>query len=233
MIISDGDIHIYRQSIDAPLDKLDFFRKLLSQDELQRANRFRFDKDRNHFISGRGLLRIILGKYLNESPASVKISYLDKGKPYIESSPVKFNLAHSGGKAFYAFALNIEVGIDLEKIKEMPDAADIAERFFSEDEVNEFRTVEKDNIETAFFNCWTRKEAFIKAIGEGLSHPLADFSVTLKPGDEPKFLMIKNKPDEVKEWSLFDIEAESNFISSLALKAKNVNIIYKELNGFS
>ena len=229
MIIESKEIHIYRHSIDSPVSKLLYFEKLLSEDELKRANRFKFEKHRNQFITGRGYLRIILGKYLNESPVGINFSYFDKGKPYIDGNPLKFNLAHSGGKAVYALTMNNEVGVDLEVIKEMPDAIDIAKRFFSESEVKDFSEVENDNIGKAFFNCWTRKEAFIKAIGDGLSYPLADFSVTLKPGEDPKFLYIKKNPEEINEWKLFDIKCDENFVSSLAIKAEDMEIVYKDL----
>lgn len=230
MIIPENEIHIYRLSINIPSERIYNFEKLLSADELKRANRFRFEKDKNHFITGRGLLRIILSRYLDESPAGINFSYHEKGKPYLKDNSLKFNLAHSGGKAVYALTMNNELGIDLEIMKELPDALDIASRFFSESEVSEFKNVSVENVKTAFFNCWTRKEAFIKAIGEGLSYPLADFSVTLKPGDEPKFLWIKNDPDEVNKWSLININAHDNFISSLAIKTSDTRIVYKELH---
>ncbi|MBK8552594.1 MAG: 4'-phosphopantetheinyl transferase superfamily protein [Ignavibacteria bacterium] len=230
MTLQENEVHIYHHSIDTPSGGISNFEKLLSEDELKRANRFRFEKDRNHFITGRGLLRIILSRYLDVSPAGINFSYQEKGKPYLKNNSLKFNLAHSGGKAVYALTMNNEVGVDLEVMKDLPDALDIASRFFSESEVQEFQSVSEENVKTAFYNCWTRKEAFIKAIGEGLSHPLSDFSVTLKPGDEPKFLWMKNRPDEIYEWSLINIDADDNFVSSLAMKASDIRIVYKELN---
>ena len=227
MIIPGNEIHIYRSSLESSSELLKQYESLLSPDELQKAYRYKFEKDRDHFITGRALLRNILAKYLNQSPDEIIFSYSDKGKPFIKNSNLKFNLAHSGGKAVFAFADNAEVGIDIEYMRELPDALQIAKRFFSEEEVNEILKVRDDEIRSAFFNCWTRKEAFIKAVGEGLSYPLKDFTVTLIPGDNPEIKWIKDKDDEVKEWSLVNIQTDENYISSLAVKAAEVILIYK------
>ena len=227
MIIPGKEIHIYRSSLESTDEKLIGSELLLSPDELQKAYRFKFEKDRDHYITGRALLRNILGKYLNQSPENIIFSYSEKGKPYIKDSLIKFNLAHSGSMAVFAFAENAEVGIDIEYMRELPDALEIAKRFFSDEEVKEFMKVSEDEIRAAFFNCWTRKEAFIKAIGEGLSYPLKDFTVTLIPGDNPEIKWIKKKNDEVKEWKLINIQTDQNYISSLAVKAAEVILIYK------
>ncbi len=226
MTIPGNEIHIYRSSLESNAEELKGSELLLSSDELQKAYRYKFEKDRDHYIAGRTRLRNILGKYLNQSPDKIIFSYTEKGKPFIKDSPVKFNLAHSGDKAVFAFAENLEVGIDIEYMREMPDALQIATRFFSDEEVNEFSKVCEDKIRTAFFNCWTRKEAFIKAVGEGLSYPLKDFTVTLLPGVEPKIKWIKDKNKELKEWSLINIQTDRNYISSLAVKASEAILIY-------
>jgi 4'-phosphopantetheinyl transferase len=227
MVISENEIHIYRSSLESTSEQFKKYVSLLSPDELQKAYRYKFEKDRANYISGRALLRNLLGKYLDQSPGKITFSYSDKGKPYIKDSAVKFNLAHSGGKAVFAIANNIEVGIDIEFMRELPDALQIAKRFFSDGEVKEFSETREGDIRTAFFNCWTRKEAFIKAVGEGLSYPLKDFAVTFKPGDKPEVKWIKCKDDEVKEWSLFNIDTEENYISSLAVKADDLKVVYK------
>lgn len=226
MTIIGNEIHIYRSSLETTSDKIKDYESFLSADELYKANRYKFEKDRVHYITGRALLRNILSRYLNQFPGEIVFSYLDKGKPFIKDTEVKFNLAHSGGRAVYAVANNIDIGIDIEFMRELPDALQIAKRFFSEKEVDEFSEIREVDIRTAFFNCWTRKEAFIKAVGEGLSYPLKDFSVTLKPGDKPEILWIKDKAEEVKYWSLINIDTDENYISSLAVKAENVKVVY-------
>ncbi len=226
MTIIGNEIHIYRSSLETTSDKIKDYESFLSADELYKANRYKFEKDRVHYITGRALLRNILSRYLNQFPGEIVFSYSDKGKPFIKDTEVKFNLAHSGGRAVYAVANNIDIGIDIEFMRELPDALQIAKRFFSEKEVDEFSEIREVDIRTAFFNCWTRKEAFIKAVGEGLSYPLKDFSVTLKPGDKPEILWIKDKAEEVKYWSLINIDTDENYISSLAVKAENVKVVY-------
>ena len=227
MIIPGKEIHIYRSSIDSTDEELKGSELILSPDELQKAYRYKFEKDREQYIMARSLLRRILGKYLDQSPHKINFSYSEKGKPYIKDSLIKFNLAHSGGKAVFAFAENIDVGIDIEYMRDLPDELQIAKRFFSDEEVNEIMKVSEGDTKAAFFNCWTRKEAFIKAVGEGLSYPLKDFTVTLLPGVNPEIKWIKDKVDEVKEWKLVNILTDRNYISSLAVKAKIINIIYK------
>lgn len=225
MQITANEIHIYKTSLLKNEEELNELRKILSPDETAIANKFKFDKLKRRYAAGRGTLRELLSAYLNTTPVEIKFSYGEKGKPYINRSRIKFNLAHSNELAVYAFAIDTEVGIDLEFKKELPDAFDIAERFFSNDETAELRQLKEEDISTGFLNCWTRKEAFIKNIGEGLSYPLQDFSVTLKPGIEPEILRIKKNPGETNEWSLFSIDADNDYISALAVKSKNVKLV--------
>ena len=226
MIIQENEIHVYRSSLTTASEHLKESESVLSHDELQKANKYKFEKDKFHYISGRALLRSLLGKYLNRSPGKIIFSYSEKGKPFINESNIKFNLAHSGGKVVFAFTNNTDVGIDIEFMRELPDALQIAKRFFSEKEVDEFSEIREVDIRTAFFNCWTRKEAFIKALGEGLSYPLKDFSVTLKPGDKPEILWIKDKAEEAEKWRIFNIDTEDNYVSSLAVKAEDMKVVY-------
>ncbi|HMS34190.1 MAG TPA: 4'-phosphopantetheinyl transferase superfamily protein [Ignavibacteria bacterium] len=226
MTISENEIHIYRFSLESTSDQIKESETVLSPDELWKAYQYKFEKDKFHYISGRALLRKLLAKYLDQAPGNITFSYSEKGKPFINGNNIKFNLAHSGGKAVFAFTNNSEVGIDIEFMRELSDALQIAKRFFSDGEVKEFSEIIDCDIRTAFFNCWTRKEAFIKALGEGLSYPLNDFSVTLKPGEKPEVKWIKGKDAEVKKWSLFNIEVDEKYVSSLAVKAKEVSVIY-------
>jgi 4'-phosphopantetheinyl transferase len=229
MKLCEDEIHIYRSTLEKPPAEVKQLEKILSPDEIEKAYKFKFETDRNNYIVGRAFLRNILNKYLEIDASKINFSYAEKGKPFIKDSIVKFNLAHSKSYVVYAFTLEKEVGIDLEYLKEMPDAREIAKGFFSKDETHELDKVSEKNLELAFFNCWTRKEAFIKAVGEGLSYPLADFTVTLIPGDEPEIIWIKKNPEEINDWSMINIEVKENYISSLAIKSKGVRIIYKEM----
>jgi 4'-phosphopantetheinyl transferase len=229
--IPPDEIHIYQTNLDKSPAEINNFKKLMSVDELQKAARFKFDIDRNNYITGRGFLRTILSQYLNTSPEDIMFSYAEKGKPYVKDIEIKFNLSHSKNYAVYAIALNTEVGIDIEYLKNIPDAYDISERFFSEEEREELKKMNEDRISLAFLNCWTRKEAFIKAVGEGLSYPLADFSVSISPGSEPGILWIKKNINEVKEWTLYNIKTDQSYISSVAVKSTGKKIVYRDING--
>ena len=183
-------------------------------DEKSRAARFRFARDRNHFIAARGILRELLGGYLHRSPAELEFDYGPSGKPALRtegpSSPVRFNLSHSHGLAVYAFALGREVGIDLEPIRPDFAADDIAGRYFSTRELNELRALPPELRPEGFFLCWTRKEAYVKARGEGLQIPLDSFSVSLTPG-EPEVL----ESADSSRWSLRSFEPAPRYVAAV------------------
>ncbi|MDQ3194604.1 MAG: 4'-phosphopantetheinyl transferase superfamily protein, partial [Bacteroidota bacterium] len=205
MNIPDHEIHIY--SIDSNKFHTDTesLQHILSPDEISKAIRFRFEKDKLNYILFRSSLRKILSLYLNTDPAAISISYSEKGKPFISNSSIKFNLTHSRGLAVYAFNAGNEIGIDTEFKKEIPDAFEIAKRYFSIEENQEFAQLNKDELAISFFNCWTRKEAFLKTFGEGLSFPLADFFVSFRPGSKPQILWIKDREQTINDWSLYEI----------------------------
>lgn len=226
--ISDNEIHIYQTYLDKPPSEIDNFRKILSQDELQKADRYKFDSDRNNYITCRAILRNILSQYSDFSPDEIIFSYTDKGKPYLNGNEIKFNLAHTNSYAAYAIIKEKEVGIDLEYVRRIPDALKIASRYFSSAEINELKEISETELDRAFLNCWTRKEAFIKATGDGLSYPLADFSISLN-SDLPEILYIKGKLSEIKEWSLYNVKVESDYVSSLAVMSKGMKLVYKKL----
>ena len=210
------EVHVWLATLDDyPADSL---RLLLAEDELARAARFHFDKDRNHYTVTRGLLRKLLAAYLSLPAEDLRFSYAEKGKPALEESQrslLNFNLAHSYGMAVYAFARNREVGVDLEFIRE--DLADekIAERFFSPSEIDALGKLPAELRNHAFFDCWTRKEAYIKARGEGLSMPLNEFDVSLRPGEAAALLRNHKDPAEVTRWSMQSIAAPAGYVAAL------------------
>ncbi|MEO8664515.1 MAG: 4'-phosphopantetheinyl transferase superfamily protein [Ignavibacteria bacterium] len=229
MQIPGNEIHIYSIDSKVVVNEIESFREVLSEFEILKAKRFKFDKDKKNYIVFRSTLRKILSEYLITDPSSITFSYSEKGKPYIKDSILKFNVSHSRSLAVYAVTLNDELGIDTEHIKKMPDAFEIAQRYFSIKENTEFAELKKGEIPLSFFNCWTRKEAFIKALGYGLSYPLADFSVSFKPGDEPQISWIKDNDKKKNEWSLFNIDIAKGYVTSLAVKSKKKNIVIKNL----
>jgi 4'-phosphopantetheinyl transferase len=196
--LPENEVHIWRAWLDLEAGELARLVSYLSEEELARADRFVFPRDRDHFIAGRGRLREILGAYTQSDPKRMQFQNGRYGKPSLkERAELRFNLTHSYGLALYGFAIGRELGIDTEKIR--PDFAteEIAERYFSVAENRELRELSPELRTKAFFLCWTRKEAYVKAHGDGLQIPLASFDVSLKPG-EPATL----RSDDSERWSM-------------------------------
>lgn len=188
---------------------------LLNDEEQARAKRFYFDIHRHHFIVGRGLLRILLGRYLEVAPEKIVFAYGDHGKPYLPNTTLNFNISHSYEMALLAFTQGRELGVDIEQIRPLEDAAAIARMNFSAKEVAEYTAVPDDQKPLAFYNCWTRKEAFIKAIGEGLSCPLDSFDVTLVPGEPAELLQVKGSLDEARKWQLHTLNPVERYVGAI------------------
>ena len=193
----------------------------LAADEQARAERFYFERDREHFIVARGVLRAILGGYLNRAPEELSFCYSAYGKPSLagefEGDAIRFSVSHSGGVALYAVTRGREAGIDIERIRSDLAVAEIAERFFSPREVAMLRTLPAEAQTQAFFCCWTRKEAYIKARGEGLSLPLDQFDVSLAPGEPAAVLGTQRDPSEASRWSLQELTPAPGFVAALAV----------------
>jgi 4'-phosphopantetheinyl transferase len=222
--LAEDEIHLWRASLDLKTEVLDRCASTLSQDERLRASRFLFPRDRDHFVAARGILRELLGMYAADSPASLEFQYGERGKPALRvengEKPVRFNLSHSHGLAVYAFARNRELGIDLEPIRPEFSGEDIAERHFSPQELEEWRGLTPPLRPEAFFLCWTRKEAYVKARGEGLQIPLASFSVTLTPG-QPETL---HSVDSVR-WRLHSFQPAAGYAAALAGEGNNWRLL--------
>jgi 4'-phosphopantetheinyl transferase len=193
-------------------------RQLLDPQEQARADRFRFEKDRNAFTIARGLLRTILGGYLQMTPSAIQFIYGPRGKPAVVSSrPIRFNLSHSGDLVLYAITEGHEVGADVEHIRPMEDLDGIARRFFSPVEYLELASLPAGEKLKCFFDCWTRKESFIKAVGDGLSYPLDRFRVTLRPGDVPRLVSIDGQDASSLPWSLHDVAPCEDYAAALTV----------------
>ncbi len=198
------------------------FQELLSDDENARASKFRFEKNRHEFVVGRGMLRTLLASYLDTSAAKLRFTYSEHGKPRLhdaeKNGTLTFNLSHSDGVILCAFARDHKIGVDVEKMREDFSVEEIAERFFSDGERNTLRTVPVEHRRQAFFNCWTRKEAYIKARGEGLALPLHQFDVSLSPGQPAALLSTRPDTDEASRWWLHDLEVSRGYAAALAVK---------------
>lgn len=198
-------------------DLLDRLRRTLAPEELDRAGRFRFEHLQRHFVVSRGFLRHVLGRYLEASPSELRFSYNEYGKPALEGEQsLQFNMSHSHEIGLVAVTRDAAVGVDVEHIRADFASEDIATRFFSRLEVETFSSLPKEERVAAFFRCWSRKEAYIKAIGKGLSQPLDGFDVTLAPSD-PAALLRAGEEDKL-QWTLSDIDVGPDYASALAVE---------------
>ena len=221
LVLGCDEVHVWRATLDQTPSQIQSFLQTLAADERTRAERFYFEKDREHFIVARGVLRAILGGYLNQAPESLSFCYSAHGKPSVAgefgADAIRFNMSHSHGIALYAVAHGREVGIDIERVRFDVEVAEIAERFFSRREVEMLRTLSTEDQRQAFFRCWTRKEAYIKARGEGLSLPLDKFDVSLSPGEPAALLSTQPDPSEAARWSLQELTHAPGYVAALAV----------------
>ena len=198
------DVVVARLDVEA--DAVDASAALLSDAELQRAGRFAFERDRNRFIVARARLRELLAERLGVVPESIELEYGTHGKPALArgrpGSRLRFNVSHSEDVAVYAFFRGHEIGIDVETVRVIPYADDIAARYFSRVENEAYLALDPRDRPLGFFNCWTRKEAFVKAVGDGLSYPLDCFDVSLTPGVPARILRVEDKPGNACGWYL-------------------------------
>lgn len=229
LTLKDNEIHIWHATITIDKKRESDCLQFLSQDERQRAARFHFKKDRAGYTAARSILRLLLGHYLNQEPASLRFIYSTHGKPLLNpqsetTTNLEFNLSHSAGKALFAFSLNCPVGIDLEHLRTNTDILSLAERFFTPGEYKDLTSLPQEDQLEAFFRCWVRKEAFIKAKEQGLSLGLSKFEVSLKPDELPILKHTFYQEKDAKNWSLFDIEVEDGYKAALAFWGKNAEV---------
>ncbi len=213
------EVHVWTLDGSASKVAAARFDPLLSPDEKERAMRFRFDHLRHSFVVTRGVLRCLLARYLNLHPAEIRFAYGEKGKPALASAAdIEFNATHSHGSALFAFAKGCRVGVDLEAVRPTAGAQDIADRFFCPEEAAEIRSLPPGERERAFFRCWTRKEAYIKAIGDGLSAALDGFRVTVQPGEPARLVHIAQDTVAAQAWTLDDLAPSAEFAAALAYR---------------
>jgi 4'-phosphopantetheinyl transferase len=214
-------IDIWRVRLDPPGLPEQDFRGILARDEVARASRFRFEDDRRRYIKCRSALRILLGRYLEMSPGEICFRYENNGKPEIatpqDSRGLRFNVSHSGGLALIAVVGSGRgIGVDVEMVRPRLDFLDIAQHFFSTREVQAILRVCENKRQEAFIACWTRKEAFLKAIGVGMSYSLSEFSVTVDPIGPAELCEVRGNSDIVNRWFLADVLPGDGYRGSLA-----------------
>jgi len=214
-------VHVWRAVLDVPESQVRSLWDTLTADECQRAERYVFEKDRTHFVVARGLLRVLLGCYLRQDPPHLRFIYGPHGKPALATDTgggaLHFNVSHSHGLALYAITRGREVGVDVERIRPEVAQEKIAERFFSPREVTVLRALPAVLQATAFFACWTRKEAYIKATGAGLALPLGQFDVSLAPDEPAALLRTAWDPQEAARWALQDLAPAPDYRAAVAV----------------
>lgn len=230
--LAGDEVHIWSAALDRPVSP---YYSLLAADERNRAGRFHFKKDRNRFIVRRGILRILLGCYLGVEPERVQFTYGKNDKPALADdlnrNKIHFSLSHSEGLAVYAFTHLGEIGVDIERIRDITNTMQIAGRYFSSGESKTLGILPGSRKKQGFYNCWTRKEAFVKATGDGLSCPLDDFEVSLEPGEPARLISIGNDPGAAAGWSMYDIGLPSGFAGALAVRGEAREIRCREWAG--
>lgn len=223
---SAGEIHVWQADLNLSEAAIAQLRTTLSTDERARADRFYFEKDRQHFTAGRGVLRSLLARYLHREPGEIQFVYSDRGKPSLvpalNPEQLEFNVSHSNGVALYAFTRDRAVGIDLEYIRPMEDAQQLAQRFFCPSEYEAMRSLPPGQQQLAFFNGWTRKEAYLKATGEGIAQ-LQAVEVSLLP-DHPAALVRVPANTRLERWSLYELAARSGYAAALAVEARGLDL---------
>ena len=223
-----GEIHVWRANLDCEPASLRALETTLAPAEQARADRFRFPQDRNAFIATRGILRELLGKYVSRAPAELVFDYAGRGKPSLHAAPdqaIQFNVSRSHDLALLAFTSRRSVGIDVELVRPDFAATEIAQRYFSPQEIEELKSLPPQSLAEGFFLCWTRKEAYVKARGEGMQIPLNSFGVSLTPGQPARL-----ESTDSARWSLHSITPDPRYVGALVAEGKDPRIVYLDWN---
>jgi 4'-phosphopantetheinyl transferase len=224
VLFPTGRVDVWRICLDEPR-KAGFEGSVLSPDEIARAGRFHFEKDRIHFTQCRSALRSLLAGYLAIPASEIRFEYLSSGKPQLAAGQnpraLQFNVSHSANMALIAIGSEHRLGVDIERIRGDVDTTSLAERFYSLRERAGLQALPEHLRLPGFFACWTRKEAFLKATGDGLSFPLADFSVTTHPDLDPELEEINGNTEAGKQWFLADLSVVEGCRATVAIECSD------------
>jgi 4'-phosphopantetheinyl transferase len=219
-----NEIHIWLAVMSQPVFRFNEYIQTLSDEERLRAEKYYSERDRNSFIFRRGILRTILGRYLDVEPCRLQFCYGKYGKPKLDvrfgNGTVHFNLSHSHGVALYAFARDSEIGVDIECMSDISEMEHVVETTYSIKEKEVFRSLPENQKREAFFHYWTCKEAIIKALGYGLSRPVDKYEVPLLPGEPVKMLKIEGDSREASRWSIQAMKLAPNYTGAFAVKSE-------------
>jgi len=219
VVLQEGSIQVWRIPLNPSAPWLESAGKILTPNETRRADRFLRAEHGRRFTVARAALRTLLAGYLDAQPSDLRLEQGPYGKPHLAGehaeSRVQFNVSHSGELAVAAFCFDRPIGVDIEQNHPRPDMLKIAKRFFAAQEVDTLLSIESEYQQDAFYSCWTRKEAYIKARGEGLHHPLKGFQVSLAPEDPPALLHADGQPLD-RPWILYDLYPGDGYTGALA-----------------
>lgn len=220
--LSGNEVQVWLGDQNPGAERFEQFFQTLSAEEQDRALRFHFQRDRVRFVTAHGILRCLLGAFLKTAPDSLRFRSNEYGKPSLadefSSVDLKFNISHSGAKVLMAFALDRELGVDIEEIRSDFTTDEIARRYFSPLEVATLSSLPESVRAEAFFNCWTRKEAYTKAIGEGLSCPLDGFDVTISPEEPARLLETRAHALPASAWAMHSLDAGPGYKAALVVE---------------
>jgi 4'-phosphopantetheinyl transferase len=227
--LAPEEVHVWRASLDHPPIASNELAQCLSPDERAHAGRLRFDESRNRYNNSRGLLRVLIGGYLGMEPAEVRFTYGPHGKPGVGAaggaSLLQFNLSHAEELALYAFTCRWRVGIDVERIHPVSDLDTVIKRFFSRREAAELRALPAGRKLDAFFTAWTRKEAYLKAIGDGLTRPLQAVEASITPGEPARARCAHGEPSERARWRTEELRPATGYTAALVVEALQWRLI--------
>lgn len=229
-LLENDQIHIWQASLDYNKSKFNLLIGSLSEDEIERSNRFYFEKDRMQFIVRRGILKQIISKYLEINPKNLLFEYNPFGKPFLVTNSlknnIKFNMSHSKNMALYCISSQKDVGIDIEFTQKKVEFHLIIERFFSHNEKAFIQKITTNKRKEAFFKIWTRKEAILKAIGKGISFPLEKVDVSF---NKENFIIRINDNDDGQctesSWYVEDLLPTKDYVASIAIEGSNPGLI--------
>jgi 4'-phosphopantetheinyl transferase len=236
-VLQPDDVHVWRASLDWSPGQFQAFYDLLSPDEQTKADRFHFAADRLRYVTGRGLLRTILARCTGIDAAHLRFEYGEFGKPHLlpgsAKLPLQFNVSHSGDLVLIALTLDRVLGVDVESVRDDVNADRIAASFFSSHEQKALRSLPAHLRPGAFFDCWTRKEAFIKAVGGGLSIPLQQFDVCLLPETKTGLLATRPDPVEAHRWEIRALPVDRRYRAAIAVEGRGTQLTIFDWSGMA
>jgi 4'-phosphopantetheinyl transferase len=232
--LSGNEIHVWATTLAVEPAVIEKLASSLSPEEKERASRFKFEQLRHRYTAGRGALRMILAHYLGRNAAALRFDYLGNGKPVLAetfaTAGIHFNLAHTGDLALIAVTRISQIGVDVEYVRPIKNADDLVARFFSKKEDASFQKVSTEQKPVAFFNLWTRKEALLKATGEGITRSLSLVEVSFLPGEPARLLAISGDAKAAEAWWLKELAPAKGFAGAVAVGRGTSNIQHRTSN---